>query len=213
MIAIGAAARARGFFTRPEFLEVCLWKTVRSKSRVARNSKDEIEEATRLALSAKSEALRIQIPQALYGVSWATASVLLHLAHTEPYPILDYRALEALGVTGVVVYTLPFWVGYVSTCRRLAAEVRSQCARWTEHFGSGRKKPQPDPASAPGTSQVSTRLGTVLARSADAELSTAHSRRIGAGPFAVRGCKARPKMSICQCRSVFGELTARNRGS
>jgi len=120
VIQLGEVARSRGFFTRSEFLEVCLWKTVRSRSRVARNSREDVEEATRLALSAKTEALRIQIPQALNGVSWATASVLLHLAHAEPYPITDYRALEALGIRGAVAYTYPLWLAYVAECRRLA---------------------------------------------------------------------------------------------
>ena len=35
---------------------------------------------------------------ALSGVRWPTASVLLHFGHRDRYPILDYRALEALGV-------------------------------------------------------------------------------------------------------------------
>ena len=33
-----------------------------------------------MALATNFEGLRNQIPQALFGVSWATASVLLHLA-------------------------------------------------------------------------------------------------------------------------------------
>lgn len=120
VLRIGAAAKARGYFTRPEFIEVCRWKTPRSQPRVARNTAEEIEEATHLALAAKSEALRIEIPRALAGVDWATASVLLHLAHTDPYPILDYRALEALGINRVPTYTVPFWNSYVAACRRLA---------------------------------------------------------------------------------------------
>jgi hypothetical protein len=46
--------------------------------------------------------------------------VLLHFAHRDPYPILDYRALEALGITGQVNYTLEFWGGYVAACRNLS---------------------------------------------------------------------------------------------
>ncbi len=36
--AAGAAARARGHYTREEFIEVCRWKTARSASKVAANS-------------------------------------------------------------------------------------------------------------------------------------------------------------------------------
>jgi hypothetical protein len=82
---------------------------------------DVVEEATRLALAARSEALRIKLPMTLDGVSWPTASVVLHFAHQEPYPILDVRALHALGVDKAV-YTLQLWLGYVDACRRLATE-------------------------------------------------------------------------------------------
>jgi hypothetical protein len=68
----------------------------------------------------RNEALRISIPQALRGVSWATASVVLHLAHTDRYPILDFRALHALGIRAAVMPTVPFWLGYTEACRRLA---------------------------------------------------------------------------------------------
>jgi hypothetical protein len=62
VLRIGASAKSRGYFTKPEFVEVCRWKTPRSQPRVARNTAEEIEEATGLALAAKSEALRIEIP-------------------------------------------------------------------------------------------------------------------------------------------------------
>jgi hypothetical protein len=120
VIGIGSAARERGYYTRDEFREVCRWKSPRSKSRVARNNADTIESVTAVALSTHVEELRIWAPQVLDGVSWATASVLLHLAHKDRYPILDFRALEALGVTGSVLPTMEFWHGYVAQCRRLA---------------------------------------------------------------------------------------------
>jgi hypothetical protein len=67
---IGPAVRERGYFTRPELIEVCAWKTARSRSRVAANTDEEVRETTRLALSATAEALRIWIPMALSGVRW-----------------------------------------------------------------------------------------------------------------------------------------------
>jgi hypothetical protein len=68
---IGEGAGLRGYFTKPEFLYVCEWKTQRSKSRVKQNSVNEIVEATHVALTADSEVLRIWSPMALYGVAWA----------------------------------------------------------------------------------------------------------------------------------------------
>jgi hypothetical protein len=86
------------------------------------NSEEDVQEATRLALSTTAEALRIWIPMGLSGVRWPTASVLLHFGHQDRYPILDYRALEALGVSGPVAYTVPFWNAYVIACRKIDDE-------------------------------------------------------------------------------------------
>jgi hypothetical protein len=118
---IAPAARSRGYFNKTEFIEVCRWKTPRSRRLVALNPAADVEDATQLALSARSEALRIGVLRALQGVDWATASVFLHFDHREPYPIIDFRALEALGVAqGSVVYSFDLWSAYVRRCRELA---------------------------------------------------------------------------------------------
>jgi len=120
---IGPAARERGYYSRQELIEVCAWKTPRSKPLVKRNTETDVIETTRLALSAKTDALSIWIPMALDGVSWPTSSVLLHFAHAERYPIIDYRALESFGVIrGTVNYSFDLWQRYVSACRKLADE-------------------------------------------------------------------------------------------
>jgi hypothetical protein len=51
-----------------------------------------------------------------------TASTLLYFAFPALYPILDVRALEALGVKPRSQYPISFWLGYLETCRALAAE-------------------------------------------------------------------------------------------
>jgi hypothetical protein len=121
---IGPAAKARGSFTYEEFLFVCHWKTQRSKSRVAANRPADVEEATRTALSTGDERERIESLRGLNGVDWATASVFLHFGHSEPYPIIDFRALEALGIERVgertVTITFARWCEYVTYCRDLA---------------------------------------------------------------------------------------------
>jgi hypothetical protein len=119
---IGPSAAARGYFTFDEFLEVCLWKTRgRSAPLVASNDPEDVEEATHIALSASSERIRIGVLRSLSGVDWPTASVFLHFGHADPYPILDFRALEALGVgRGSVTYNFELWSTYVACCRDLA---------------------------------------------------------------------------------------------
>jgi hypothetical protein len=119
--AIGARARERGWFRRAELITVALWKTNRSRSRVAGNSAGTVREATKLALSTSDERLRIGIPTLMEGVGLPTASVLLHVAHSEPYPIIDFRALWSMGLdTPPTYYSFAFWQRYVSHCRELA---------------------------------------------------------------------------------------------
>lgn len=120
VLALGRSAAQRGWFTRDEFLEVAEWKTPRIRSRAAANAAYDIEDATRLALASRDALNSIQVLRRLHGVDWAVASVFLHLAHRDPFPILDYRALEALGVGRGTPMSQRLWLDYVETTRSLA---------------------------------------------------------------------------------------------
>jgi hypothetical protein len=123
VIAIGQRARARGYYLLDEFVAVCRWKTPRTAPRVAMNTAAAVEDATRTALSETSnERQRIEALRSLHGVEWPTASVLLHLAYPERYPILDKRAVQALGVRPPATYSFRFWKAYVDACRDLAGQ-------------------------------------------------------------------------------------------
>lgn len=123
VIAIGQAARERRHYKHNEFIKVCLWKTPRSARLVELNEAEPIERMTRLALADSStERERIESLRSLSGVDWATASVFLHLSYPDRYPILDKRALQALGVPPPSEYSFRFWESYVNACRRLAAQ-------------------------------------------------------------------------------------------
>jgi hypothetical protein len=145
-LALGRAARERGHYTREEFVAACRWKTPRSAPLVARNTRQAVEAATRVALGGEGSAgERMDALRALHGVEWATGSVLLHLAYPDRYPILDVRALHALGVTGRTSYTTAFWEAYVAECERLAAAARVDGRtldralwQWSREQGSGR---------------------------------------------------------------------------
>jgi len=58
---IGKATRIRGDMTYEEFIKMCEWKTVRSKSRVNRNTPELVEEGTQVCLSVEHEQLRIGV--------------------------------------------------------------------------------------------------------------------------------------------------------
>jgi hypothetical protein len=117
---IAPCVRDRGHYEQPEFLELCRWKTPRTRKRCESNDSSFVVEATSTSLRAANERLRIGALTLLDGVSWPTASVLLHFGHMDPYPILDFRALEALGVDVPSVYTFDFWWEYMQACRTIA---------------------------------------------------------------------------------------------
>lgn len=118
---VGPRSRIAGYLTRPDFVDICDWKSMRHRRRHAANSGELIEEATRLALAARDERIRIGVLRLLDGVSWPTASTLLHFAHRDPYPILDGRALWSLGVVvPPAAYDFDLWWAYVIACRRIS---------------------------------------------------------------------------------------------
>lgn len=119
----GAGAMARGHLTRPEFLEITKWKTRRTQKSCARNPADYVEAITAASLSATHERVRIEVLTLLDGVSWATASVILHFCTPDRYPILDFRALWSLSSeTPESDYDFAFWWEYCEATRAIAAD-------------------------------------------------------------------------------------------
>ena len=114
---VGPSARARGYLERDEFLELCRWKTPRSQPRCAANSEEFVREVTRTAFGTRNDELKIRVLLLLEGVSWPTASVILHFCDAERYPILDVRALWSVGLRTVPAYTYSLWRQYTSFIR------------------------------------------------------------------------------------------------
>lgn len=120
MEALAPTVAALGYLTLPELLAVCRWKSPRALPLVRRNLPAEVQEATGWALRTRHERLRIGSLLILQGVSWPTASVVLHFFHPEPYPILDVRAVWSLGMAAPSGYSFRFWWRYVRSCRDLS---------------------------------------------------------------------------------------------
>ena len=162
--AIGERARKRGSYTRDEFMTAMRWKTRgRNEHLCAQNSAADVEEATRRALSTSDERERIEALIGLHGVDYPTASVLLHLAHRDPYPIIDFRALWSLGVEEPpAAYSFAYWLAYTQACRSLAkdAGVRMRMfdrALW--QYSKERRPPTGTPAIEPGDAPDVPALG------------------------------------------------------
>jgi hypothetical protein len=118
---IAPQVHALRLYTKTQFITICHWKTSRSKHLIESNEEDYIKELTQIALSTLDERLRIEVLTLLTGVSWPTASVLLHFGHTDMYPILDFRSLWSLGMEKPPEqYNFSFWWEYTLFCRQVA---------------------------------------------------------------------------------------------
>jgi RNase P/RNase MRP subunit POP5 len=90
---------AVGDYSRANIEAIFRWKTGgRGISRLRRNSDGEIRDALRLAVKAETERAGISVLCGLSGVEVPVASAILTAIDPERYTIIDFRALEALGV-------------------------------------------------------------------------------------------------------------------
>ena len=115
--AVMADAAARGFMDLTDLVTVARWKWQggRTAQLVKRNSDADVREITAVAFSTTNERLRIGALLSLAGVEWPMASVILHFAFPNHYPILDVRAMNSVG--GSIIYNFDRWINFVRICR------------------------------------------------------------------------------------------------
>ena len=97
---------------------VCRWKSDRRIALLSTNTDLEIERALKRALSADDIKDAVHSLIALHGVGVKMASAILTAINPERYTVLDFRALEAVGLDNND--DIDFYVLYVGACRRLA---------------------------------------------------------------------------------------------
>jgi hypothetical protein len=166
---IGRTAGARGWFTRAELLTVARWKTRgRTERRVELNTAAQVRKATARALATNNERERVDALVALHGVQLPTASVLLHLARPNLYPIIDFRALWSLGIDRQPrSYGFAFWWAYVGACRSVAATARVSMRRLDRALWQYSKEHQPrDQASVGEAPKAPPRAGEARTKGA-----------------------------------------------
>ena len=123
MLDLKPRVRQRGYLAKEDLKAVAHWKSPRNAGHVEKNSEDYVAEITQFALATKCERVRVESLTLLDGVSWPTASVILHFFHRDCYPILDVRALWSASGDEPSQYSFEFWWRYVEFCRKTAQTV------------------------------------------------------------------------------------------
>jgi len=121
---LASVIRRRGYLTRGDLLRICRWKSPRAIRRVEQNPPQLVCAATAAALSSRDARCAMESLLRLDGVGFPTASVILHFCHSDPYPILDFRALWSLGVEGSLHRGWNLWLSCTEAARRLARRAR-----------------------------------------------------------------------------------------
>ncbi len=132
--------QSKGYFTHPEFLKMCRWKSPRPLRWYKANTALQVEEVARAVLSTSNERHRIKLLTALKGVEIPTASAILTLIDPERYGVIDIRVWQFLYRYGAVSvkpggqgFTFDDWDNYLSLLRHLAEEFSTtvRLIEWT----------------------------------------------------------------------------------
>lgn len=111
------------YLDKKHFIKLGLWKSKRPKKQYESNSDELIKEITKFSISSKNEEVKIKSLFVLRGVSWPVASVILHFANPDMYPIMDFRAIWSLGWNQPNSYTFEFWQKYCNEIRDLSKKL------------------------------------------------------------------------------------------
>ena len=119
-------AHLRGHITPRQLRDVVEWKSgKRTLHLCKKNTPEEVKECSAVAFAARTDLLRIHALVALQGVSWPTASAVLHFVFPSRFPVLDVRAMRTVGEIPADSnqrpnYTIPLWSKYAKLCRETA---------------------------------------------------------------------------------------------
>ena len=123
--------KPRGYFTKPEFLDMCKWKDERQlrRSYWKANTEVEIIESSRQVFATDDEWKRIILLDKLKGVGIPVASAILTLTDPQTYGVIDIRVWQVLHLYGEVNYnkdgtglSIEHWIDYLPKLRQWAGE-------------------------------------------------------------------------------------------
>ncbi len=93
---VGRAVRQRGWYSKPELIQVGEWKARgRIRGRLSQNPEAAVKAVTKMALAAPDDQKHL-ILGSLHGVADPMASALLMVWDPEGHTVLDVRAVAAL---------------------------------------------------------------------------------------------------------------------
>jgi len=103
--------KQRAYFNKPEFLQMCSWKSPRPRHLYQMNSSAVIRRVSVNLFAAECERRRIELLTSLKGVGIPTASAILTLTDPQDYGVIDIRVWQLLYQYGAVA-TRPSGVGF-----------------------------------------------------------------------------------------------------
>jgi len=116
--------KRRRYLNRKKLIDLGMWKSPRQKKNYEKNNDSFVKDVTKISLSTNNEELRIKILKILKGVDYPVASVILHFAFPNRYPILDFRVIESLGWQKPKSYSFDFWQRYCNKLRKISKKIK-----------------------------------------------------------------------------------------
>jgi len=111
---------ASGDYSRDNLKVIVNWKSPRRAALIDNNTDDHIAVALRFASAPTTpEAMALAVLTALHGVGIPMVSAILTAIDPERYTVLDFRALQSLGIENWPE-SGGFYVDYLNACRQLA---------------------------------------------------------------------------------------------
>lgn len=121
----GKDIKLRGWLTKEEFLQICLWKSRRPKKWYILNDTQSIKKLTKKSLACEDEVMKISFLTELKGVSIPTASAILSVIDPSKYPIIDIRCMKTMVALGLMKdegISIKSWCVYLKEVRKLAKQ-------------------------------------------------------------------------------------------
>jgi hypothetical protein len=128
VLAAGKDAASRGHLIKSEFDAITRWKSPRPKVHYDKNLEADIICVSRCAFGAEDPVRKVVKLTELQGVRVRAATAILHICFPDRFPLLDFRALQSLGVRPEESATwddlkwLQIWPSYIDCCLRIHAE-------------------------------------------------------------------------------------------